>query len=94
MRLNPNNPNNLSRCDDLFILAWAFLSLVPFRWGQTTEQGAPSDSLGSLQNYDGDGKENVKKNNRFNEQINNSARASRFFAHLSLYDNDVKSPHF
>ena len=61
MRLNPNNPNNLSRCDDLFILAWAFLLLVPFRWGQTTQRGASSDSLGSLQNYDGDGKENVKK---------------------------------
>ena len=61
MRFNPNNPNNLSRCDDLFILAWAFLSLVPFRWGQTTQRGASSDSLGTLQNYDGDSKENVKK---------------------------------
>ena len=40
-------------------------------------------SIGTLRNYDGDGKENVKKkNNRFNEQNNNSARASRFFVHL------------
>ena len=40
------------------------------------------DILGTLRNYDGDGKENVKKNNRFNEQNNNSARASRFFVHF------------
>ena len=42
-------------------------------------------SLETLQNYDGydgDGKENVKKSNRFNEQKNNSARASRFFVHF------------
>ena len=60
-RSHPCNPNNPSWCDDLFILVWAFLSLVPFRWGQTTQRGASSDSLGTLQNYDGDGKENVKK---------------------------------
>ena len=37
-------------------------------------------SIGTLRNYDGDG--NVKKSNRFNEQNNNSARASRFFVHF------------
>ena len=50
------------------------------------------DILGTLRNYDGDGKENVKKNNRFNEQNNNSARASRFFyiSLPSLHNSDVK----
>ena len=43
------------------------------------------DILGTLRNYDGDGKENVKKNNRFNEQNNNSARASRFFVHFFAF---------
>ena len=36
----------------------------------------------TLRNYDGNGKENIKKNDRFNEQNNNSARASRFFLHF------------
>ena len=36
-------------------------------------------TLGTLQNHNGDGKRNVKAGNRFNEQNNNSARASRFF---------------
>ena len=38
--------------------------------------------LGTLRNYNGEGKENVKKNNRFNEQNNNPARASRLFCTL------------
>ena len=33
---------------------------------------------GTLRNYYGD----VRKSNRFNEQNNNSARASRFFVHF------------
>ena len=38
--------------------------------------------VGTLQNYGGDGKGNVKAGNRFNGQNNNSARASRFFVHF------------
>ena len=37
--------------------------------------------VGTLRNYDEDGKGNVKKSNRFNEQNKNSARALRFFVH-------------
>ena len=40
---------------------------------------ADSTSPGTLRNHDGDGNE---KSNRFNEQNNNSARASRFFVHF------------
>ena len=36
----------------------------------------------TLRNYDGDGKENVKKAIGFNEQNNNSACASHFFVHF------------
>ena len=39
-------------------------------------------TIGTLRNYDGDGKENVKKSNRFNQQKNNNSRASRFFVHF------------
>ena len=38
--------------------------------------------LGTLRNYDGDGNGNFKKINRFNEQNNNSARASCFFVNF------------
>ena len=38
--------------------------------------------LGTLRNYDGDGNGNVRESNRFNEQNNNSARASRFFVNF------------
>ena len=39
--------------------------------------------LGTLRSNDADGNENVKKkNNRFNKQNNNSARASHFFVHF------------
>ena len=39
-------------------------------------------SVRSFSNDDGDGNENVKKSNRFIEQNNNYARASRFFVHF------------
>ena len=39
-------------------------------------------SVGSFSNDDGDGNENVKKSNRFIEQNNKFARASRFFVHF------------
>ena len=96
MRFNPNNPNNLSRCDDLFILAWAFLSLVPFRWGQTTEQGASSDSLGTLQNYDGDSKENVKKTIGLMSKTTtlHVHHAFLYISLPSLHNYDVKWPNF
>ena len=42
----------------------------------------PTINIRTLRNYDGDDKENVKKSNRFNEQNNNSARASPFFVHF------------
>ena len=38
--------------------------------------------LGTLRNYDGDGNGNIIKSNRFNEQNNNSARASCFFVNF------------
>ena len=38
--------------------------------------------LGRLRSDDGDGNKNVKKSNRFNNQNNNFARASRFFVHF------------
>ena len=46
--------------------------------------------IGTLRNYDGDGNENVKKNNRFNEQNNNFARASRFFVHFFVIPAQVR----
>ena len=41
-----------------------------------------SNSIGTLRSNDADGNENVKKNNWFNKQNNNFARASRFFVHF------------
>ena len=38
--------------------------------------------LWTLRNYDGDSNGNLKKNNRFNQQNNNSARASCFFVNF------------
>ena len=38
--------------------------------------------IGTLRNYDDDGNRNVKKSNRFDEQNDNSARASRVFVHF------------
>ena len=38
--------------------------------------------IGTLRSNDADGNENVKKNNWFNKQNNNFARASRFFVHF------------
>ena len=38
--------------------------------------------FGTLWSDDGDGKENVKKQFKFNNQTNNFARASRFFVHF------------
>ena len=38
--------------------------------------------IGTLRNCDGDGKETRQKSNRFNEQNNDSARASRIFVHF------------
>ena len=40
-------------------------------------------TIGTLRCDDSNGNETVKKNNRFNEQNKNSARASRFFVHFS-----------
>ena len=40
------------------------------------------DIVGNLSNYEDDDKDNVKKNNRFYEQNNCSARASRFLVHF------------
>ena len=37
---------------------------------------------GSLSNYDDDHNDDFKKNNRFNDQNNSSARASRFLVHF------------
>ena len=53
-------------------------------------------SIGSLNNYEGDGKEDGKKAIGLNKQNNNFARASRFLVHffLSLYDYNVKVPNF
>ena len=39
-------------------------------------------TIGTLRCDDSNGNETVKKNNRFNEQNKNSARASRFFVHF------------
>ena len=36
------------------------------------------DTIGTLGNYDNDGKRNVKKSSRFNEQNNNSVRHHAF----------------
>ena len=41
-----------------------------------------SPIIGTLRSNDADGNEDVKKNNRFNKQNNNFARASRFFVHF------------
>ena len=41
-----------------------------------------SSSVGTLRSNDADGNENVKKNNWFNKQNNNFARASHFFVHF------------
>ena len=38
--------------------------------------------LASLSNYDDDHSDDFKKNNRFNDQNNSSARASRFLVHF------------
>ena len=38
--------------------------------------------LGTLRSNDADGNENVIKNNTFNKQNNNFARASHFFEHF------------
>ena len=54
------------------------------------------ESLGTLRSNDADDNENVKKNNWFNEQNNNFARASHFL-YISfpfLHDFDVKMPNF
>ena len=47
--------------------------------------------VATLQNYDSDDN-GTPKSNRFNEQNNNSARASRFFVHFfaALHNYDVK----
>ena len=53
-------------------------------------------SIGSLNNYEGDGNEDGKKAIGLNKQNNNFARASRFL-HISLpslYDYNVKVPNF
>ena len=42
-------------------------------------------TLGTLRNHDDHGNGNVKKQLGFNEQNNNSARASRFFAHFFAF---------
>ena len=47
-----------------------------FKFAQTSSPGSSRFLIGTLQNYDGDGKGIVKKRN------NNSARASRFFVHF------------
>ena len=39
-------------------------------------------TIRTLRSNDADGNENVKKNNWFNKQKNNFARASRFFVHF------------
>ena len=39
-------------------------------------------TIGTLRNYDGDGKENVKKAIGLISKKNNNARASRFFVHF------------
>ena len=41
-----------------------------------------SSLMGSLSNYDDDHNDDLKKNNRFNDQNNSSARASRFLGHF------------
>ena len=39
-------------------------------------------TIGSLSNYDDDHNDDFKKTNRFNDQNNSSARASRFLVHF------------
>ena len=53
-------------------------------------------AIGSFSNDDGDGNENLKNSNRFMEENNTFARASRFlYIYLPLlHDYDVKMPHF
>ena len=41
--------------------------------------------LGTLRNHDDDSKSGASKSNRFNEQNNNSARASCFFVHFFAF---------
>ena len=50
--------------------------------GLKTESPTAKETLGSFSNDGGDGKEDVKKSNRFITQNNNFARASRFFVHF------------
>ena len=53
-------------------------------------------SIGSLNNYEGDGNEDGKKAIGLDKQNNNFARASRFLyiSLPSLYDYNVKMPNF
>ena len=53
-------------------------------------------SIGSLNNYEGDGNEDGKKAIGLDKQNNNFARASRFLyiSLPSLYDYNVKVPNF
>ena len=53
-------------------------------------------SVGSLNNYEGDGNEDGKKAIGLDKQNNNFARASRFLyiSLPSLYDYNVKVPNF
>ena len=53
-------------------------------------------SIGSLNNYEGDGNEDGKKAIGLDKQKNNFARASRFLylSLPSLYDYNVKVPNF
>ena len=46
--------------------------------------------LGTLRNHDDDGNGNVKKNNRFHEQNDNSARASHFFVHFFAFTTQLR----
>ena len=43
---------------------------------------APYSQVGNLRSNNADDNENVKKNNRFNKQNNNFARASHFFVYF------------
>ena len=53
-------------------------------------------TIGTLRSNDADDNVNVKKNNRFNRQNNNFARASHFLyiSFSFLHDYDVKMPNF
>ena len=64
--------------------------MISVRFLQQSE-AAPSRSrewsvtygiVGTLRSNDAEDNENVKKNNRFNKQNNNFARASHFFVHF------------